>query len=285
MKLTGSAKIAGVAGWPVAHSLSPLLHGHWIEEYGLDAAYVPFAIQPEDFRDAVEGLRLAGVKGLNVTVPHKQTAFAMADETGRRAKIAGAANLLVFRKNGIFADNTDNPGLIATLNAAMGAGAMKSKTAVILGAGGMARAALCALDEMGAAKIVLLARTLSRGEALVREVAPMLAVEVSAAGFSAWETAASGARLLINATSAGMNGLPPLDLPLTALPARATVFDAVYNPLRTDLLVRAERRGLQTIDGLGLLMHQAVPSFEAFFGVRPQVTAALRQKLEKALHA
>jgi len=285
MNLTGSAKIAGIAGWPVEHSLSPLLHGHWIEEYDLDAAYVPFAIHPEDFRDAVEGLRLAGVKGVNVTAPHKQTAFAMADETGRRAKIAGAANLLVFRKDGIFADNTDNPGLVATLDAAMGAGAMKEKQAAILGAGGMARAALCALDEMGTAKIVLLARTLSRGEALAREVAPMLAAEVSVAGFSAWEKAAADTRLVVNATSAGMKGFAPLDLPLEALPAGAAVFDAVYNPLRTDLLVRAERRGLQAIDGLGLLMHQAVPSFEAFFGVKPQVSAALRQKLKKALHA
>lgn len=284
MSISGSAQIAGVAGWPVAHSLSPLLHGHWIEEYQLDAAYIPLAINPKNFAAAVEGLKLAGLKGLNVTIPHKHAAFALAKRTDASAGIARAANLLVFGEDGIEGLNTDKPGLIATLDEALGVGALKDKAATIWGAGGMARAAICALCEMGAIEIRILARDTARAEALARELAPETTAKLVASGFDAWEDAASRTRLLVNATSAGMKNLAPIALPLGALPQNAAVFDAVYTPQMTDLLARAEARGLKTIDGLGLLMHQAVPSFEAFFGIEPKVSAALRAKLEKALH-
>jgi shikimate dehydrogenase len=282
MSLSGSAKLAGIAGWPVGHSMSPLIHGHWIEEYGLDAAYVPLPVQPADFSAVMNGLKAAGFRGVNVTVPHKQAAFALADEAESPAKNAGAANLLVFGEK-IVADNTDQPGLIAALNEALGPEALKDRCAVVWGAGGMARAAICALAEMGMTEIRILARDTTRGNKLAGDLAWRVAAALRVAGFDGWTETAADAALLVNATSAGMKGLPPVELPLDVLPKDAAVFDAVYNPLETDLLRQARALGLAAIDGLGLLMHQAAPSFEAFFGLRPAVTAALRARLEKAL--
>jgi shikimate dehydrogenase len=283
MSVTGAAMVAGIVGYPVAHSMSPLLHGYWIEEYGLNAAYVPFAIAPEHFSEAIDGLRLAGVRGVNVTVPHKQRAFAIATDRHASAAIAGASNLMVFAGEKISAFNTDSLGTVAALNATLGEGSLKGRTAVIWGAGGMARAAVCALASMGVAEIVILARTPAKAETLVSDLKAKVAVRLGLADFSAWPQAGAQAALLVNATAAGMSGRPPLALSLDVLPKTAAVFDAVYTPLQTPLLAQARAAGLTAIDGLGLLMHQAVPSFEAFFGRKPVITDALRAHLVKAL--
>lgn len=283
MSITGAAAVAGIVGFPVAHSMSPLLHGYWIGAHDLNAAYVPFKIAPEDFPAAIDGLRKAGVRGVNITVPHKQAAFAIATDRDATAAVAGAANLLVFDGARIKAFNTDSIGLTATLDAALGPGALKGKKAVVWGAGGMARAAVCALASMGAGEVVLLARQPEKGQALIEDLAGKVKCALTADAFSAWAQAGVDAALLVNATSAGMCGRPSLDLPLDVLPASSAVFDAVYTPLETPLLAAAAARGLATVDGLGLLMQQAVPSFEAFYGLKPAITEALRAHLVKAL--
>ena len=284
MSLSGKAKLAGVIGWPVSHSLSPRLHFYWIDKYGLDAAYVPLAVRPEDFARVVDGLQRAAFRGVNVTVPHKQAAFALAARADFAAKVTGAANLRVFGEDGIEARNTDAAGLAASLSESLGAHTLHGKTAAIWGAGGAARAAVVALCELGVARIRLFNRELSRADALVTALSGKISADLSAHGFADWEKQSAGLALLVNATSAGMKGTPSLDLPLNGLPEGAAVFDAVYNPLETGLLKRAKARHLRTIDGLGMLMHQAVPAFEAFFEVHPQLDARLRSDLEQALH-
>jgi shikimate dehydrogenase len=283
MNISGAAKLAGVVGWPVAHSLSPRLHSYWIEQGGLDAAYVPLAVRPEDFATVINGLRLGGFRGVNVTVPHKEAAFALAERGDAAAEIAGAANILLFAESGVEARNSDAAGLAAALSESLGIGALKGRAAVILGAGGMARAAVCALSDLEVSEIRILNRNKPRAESLVAALASRTKARLSAAGLEDWARAAGDARLLVNATSAGMRGVPSLDLKLEALPGDAAVFDAVYNPLETELLARAKARGLRTVDGLGMLMHQAVPAFAAFFGVEPKVAPALRRVLEEAL--
>lgn len=282
MNINGAATVAGIIGWPISHSLSPVLHGHWIAEYGLNAAYVPFPCSKDGFSDAIKGLAAAGVRGLNVTVPHKQSALALATRADEAARIAGAANLLVFGHGEIEAFNTDQSGLIAALDEALGKDALVGSDCVVLGAGGMARAGICALSRMGVRHVTVLARNPNSGQALIESLGSLRAT-LSCAGFGAWEMTAKSAALIVNATSAGMKGFPPLDLDLSVVAKSAAVFDAVYNPLETDLLARAKRNGLCAIDGLGMLMHQAVPSFATFFGHQPKVTPALRKILESAL--
>ena len=278
--MKGSARLAGVVGWPIAQSLSPLLHGHWLAEYGIDGAYVPLPVKPEDFAAAMDGLRKSGFRGVNATVPHKEAAFALAERRDEAAGIMGAVNLLVFHEDGIEGRNTDGFGLAAALGAALGHDCLKGRIVVIWGAGGTARAAVHALSGMGASEIRILNRTKARAEALT---GLKVSAKLAAGDYGLWPQAAKDAALLVQTTSAGMKQTSLLDLSLDGLPADAAVFDAVYNPLETGLLKRAKARGLRTVDGLGMLMHQAVPSFAAFFGVEPAVTPALRNKLEKAL--
>ena len=275
--------IAGVMGWPALQSLSPRLHGFWFREHGIDGAFVPLPTRPEDFSMALRGLRLAGFRGVNVTVPHKEAAFALADRLDPVARAAGAVNLLVFRDGGMEGFNTDVFGLAASFTEALGDTALNGKPVVLLGAGGASRAAVLALYRLGASEIRILNRHRGRGEALAAALAPVVKAKLSAAGFENWSSAARNAALVVNATSAGMKDTPSPDLDLATLPGDAAVCDIVYNPLETDLLKRARHAGLRTIDGLGMLMHQAVPSFAAFFGVTPKVTPALRAELEKAL--
>lgn len=283
MSLSGSARLAGVAGWPISQSLSPALHSHWLEAYGVDGAYVPLPIRPEDFSRVIDGLRRAGFRGLNVTVPHKEAAFALADRHDEAAQAIGAVNLLVFNEHGIEGRNTDAYGLEATLTQALGTGALKGRVAAIWGAGGTTRAAVYALSKMGVAEIRIFNRTVSRALSLAAAFNPHVPAEVTGSGYDAWSVAASDVALVVHTTSAGMKKAPSLDLQLTQLPADAAVFDAVYNPLETELLARARARGLKTVDGLWMLLHQAVPSFEAFFGMTPDVTPALREDLLKVL--
>jgi shikimate dehydrogenase len=274
-------KRAGVIGWPVAHSLSPLLHGYWLQQYGIAGAYEKIPAAPEDFIAAIARLRGEGFAGVNVTVPHKEAAFALANDNDAAGKLAGAANLLVFHDDHIEGRNTDSYGLMASLREQIGM--LAGGDVVLLGAGGAARGVLIALDQLGAGTIHLLNRDPRRAEGLAAALAPRLNTKVTAGALSGWKKAASGAALLVNSTSAGMGGNPPLDLDLSCLPQAAAVCDIVYHPLETPLLREAKARGHQTVDGLGMLMHQAAPSFEAFFGAWPEVTQGLRDCLVKEL--
>lgn len=278
--ISGKARCAGVVGWPVAHSLSPRLHSRWLKECGIDGAYIPLPVPPASLGQALKGLRLAGFKGVNLTVPHKEAAFALAHEADDVARAAGAVNLLIFRDDGTLEGrNTDAYGLAANLEAANIS--LNGKPAVLLGAGGAARAAVMALDRMGTAEIRIVNRNHSRALSLAKDLAPFVKAKLFAE--SDWPKAAADAGLLVNATSLGMKGAPPLDLALDPLPEKAAVCDLVYNPLRTDLLARATARGHKTVDGLGMLIHQAVPSFAAFYGITPKVTEDVRAELERAL--
>lgn len=283
MSLTGAGKIAGVVGWPIAHSLSPLLHGYWLREMKIDGALVPLAVRREDFACVVMSLQRAGFRGVNVTVPHKEAAFALAHNCDAAAKAAGAANLLVFHPDGrIEGRNTDMTGLMESVMESMGR--LEGQTVILLGAGGAARGAVLALDKLGAAKVHILNRHADKAVMLARSLQPLVSCTLLPGGLGDWGSVAGTAGLLINTTSAGMKGHAALALDLTVLPGRATVLDIVYNPLETQLLKDARARGHAGIDGLGMLMHQAAPSFEAFFGVKPKVTPGLRAQLEQALH-
>jgi shikimate dehydrogenase len=281
MSLTGKAKLAGIIGWPIMHSLSPVLHGHWLAEHGIDGAMVPLAAHREDFTAVIDGIRRAGFAGVNVTVPHKESAFAIAHSVDAAAKAAGAVNLLVFRDGKMEGRNTDSLGLAESLREEIGA--LNGKTVVLLGAGGAARGAILALEMLGAGHIHLLNRDSHRAETLASSLSTQVKAPVEPGALGDWGKVAGEAALVVNSTSAGMTGNPPLDIDLGALPKTAAVCDIVYSPLQTPLLKDAAARGHKTIDGLGMLMHQAAPSFEAIFGVRPKVTSALRDALVKVL--
>ncbi|HUO92016.1 MAG TPA: shikimate dehydrogenase [Rhizomicrobium sp.] len=284
MSITGAAKLAGVVGDPIAQSLSPLLHAYWLETYAVDGAYVPLKIARESFGFALRGLRLAGFAGVNVTVPHKEAAFAIAERVDDAARAAGTVNLLIFRDGRIEGRNTDSAGLTASLVEQLGAKALQNRAVALLGAGGAARAAILATSSLGAKDIRIVARNPDRAEGLARSLKTATTASLQGFAFDEWAEAASGAALLINTTSAGMKGNPQLALSLGPLPRDAAVCDIVYNPLETPLLADARKRGHRTIDGLGMLMHQAIPAFEALFGVKPAVTPALRALLEGALN-
>jgi shikimate dehydrogenase len=279
-----STRLAGVIGWPVGHSLSPRLHGFWLTEHDIDGAYVPLPVRREDFARVIDGLCRAGFAGVNVTIPHKEAAFALAHEADGPAREAGAANLLVFGQDDrIWARNTDALGLKASIQAALDAKAFPGKRALLVGAGGASRAAILALADLGFAEIRILNHNGARAEALAKNFGGRISAQIAPVLWSDWEKVAGDAALLVNATSAGMAGNPPLDLPLESLAKTASVCDIVYSPLETPLLKQARALGHQTVDGLGMLMHQAVPAFAAFYGVTPSVTPALRAHLVEAL--
>lgn len=281
MNVTGSARLAGVIGWPVAHSLSPRLHGFWLAEHGIDGLFLPLRVATPDFGRAIAGLQAAGFGGVSVTVPHKEAAFALAHEHDRAAHATGAVNLLVFGGDGRLAGrNTDAEGLAASLGESLGP--LKGKTAVIAGAGGAARAAAFALAGLGLAAVRIVNRSRSRAETLVRTLAAAQ-TKLEVCDWGAWDTVLADADLYVNATTLGMRGGEEFVPPLDRLAKGAAVADLVYSPRLTPLLAAAARRGLATVDGLGMLMHQGVPAFEAFYGVRPRVTRALRAHLERAL--
>jgi shikimate dehydrogenase len=271
MNLSGKARVAAVIGWPVAHSRSPSLHGHWLERYGIDGAYVPLAVKPEDIARALRALVELGFAGANVTLPHKEAALAAADEASARAREIGAANTLIVRDGRLLADNTDGYGFLENLRQSAPDWQPAAGPAVVLGAGGAARAVLHALLEAGVPELRLLNRTRARAERLA-ESFPHVRV-------SDWGDmrALEGAALLANSTSLGMSGQPPLEIALDRLPPEALVTDLVYSPLETALLRAARARGYATVDGLGMLLHQARPGFAAWFGREPEVDEALRR--------
>lgn len=276
MRPTGKARVAGVIGWPIAHSKSPLLHGWWLERLAIDGAYVPLAIRPEDVATALRLLPRLGFVGVNVTVPHKPAALVIADQVDSLARRVGAANTLVFDPaGGITARNTDVAGF--AFNLAEGAPGFDPAAgpAVLLGSGGAARAAAVALIDQGVPELRLVCRTGEHGAELAAAVGGPIRVV-------AWNERAEALRsaaLLVNATSLGMAGQPPLDLALDALPLAAVVSDIVYAPLETALLAAARRRGNRAVDGLGMLIHQGRPAFAAFFGAMPEADAGLRDLL------
>jgi shikimate dehydrogenase len=284
MSISGKAKLAGVIGWPVAHSLSPRLHAHWLAAHAIDGAYVPLPVEREDFTRVLNALQRAGFAGVNVTVPHKEAAFALAHDLDDAARATGAVNLLLFHANGrIEGRNSDAPGLAASLNEALGKHALNGKDATVLGAGGAARAAVLALAGLGVNALRIVSRDRTRTQLLADTLRPHIRAQISIFAWQDGAKALAGTGLLLNATSAGMAGHAPLDFALDALPLNAVVSDVVYNPLETELLARAQASGHRIVDGLGMLMHQAVPAFEAFYGETPKVTPALRAELKKAL--
>jgi len=266
--LSAKARVAGIAGWPVAHSRSPLIHGFWLDRHGIDGAYVPLPIAPDSFVIAMHGLRAAGFAGANVTVPHKRAAFALCDRVDESARRAGAVNTLVFSQEQIEGSNTDGFGFLAGLrdeHVDPTAG-----PALILGAGGAARAVAAALLDLGV-PVSVANRTEARATALAQDLPGLRVVR--------WEdrSAALGAHaLLVNATTLGLDGSGDPGLALDRAQPGLVVTDLVYVPLQTPLLAAARRHGLRTVDGLGMLLHQARPGFNAWFGVDPTVDAALR---------
>jgi shikimate dehydrogenase len=262
--ITGATVVAGVVGAPVRHSLSPLIHNAWIAAAGLDAVYVPFAPPAHGFHAFAEGLKGGAVRGLNVTLPFKEQALALADQPTARASAAGAANVLVFEADGtVRADNTDGLGLLAAFHARIAGFDIGAGPVVILGAGGAARGAATALAEAGAPELRIINRTRAKAEALART-----APRTSVFGLADAAAALAGARVVINATSVGLASDAALDLPWAALPDQTVAMDMIYGRA-TAFLAAAEARGLVTVDGLDMLIGQAIPSFEAFFGRTP----------------
>ena len=264
--LSGAARLAGVIGWPVKHSRSPRLHGHWLARHGIDGAYLPMAVAPEQLGAAVRGLRAAGFAGLNVTVPHKEAVMALCDRLHPSAARAGAVNTLVFGPDGITGSNTDGAGFLANLRAH---GVEPRGSALLLGAGGAARAIAAALLDEGMA-VTVCNRTASRAAALASVLPGLRTVD-----WARRAEAVGDHGMLVNTTQLGMEGQPALALPLDGVGAGLTVVDIVYAPLETPLLRAARARGLVTVGGIGMLLHQAVPGFSAWFGVTPAVDAAL----------
>jgi shikimate dehydrogenase len=276
--VSGAQPRAFVVGHPIAHSRSPLIHGHWLAVHGIPGSYERLDVAPEAFPDFIRALPASGYRGGNVTIPHKEAAFALVDTLTPRAKTIGAVNTLVVGPDGrIRGDNTDAPGFCAHLDHSLGAAwpDRAGGTALVLGAGGAARAIVVGLAERGLRRVWVANRTAARAEAVAA-----LAPGVGAA--LAWDdlpAALPETGLLVNTTSLGMKGQPPLAVDLSLLPADAAVADIVYAPLETELLAAARRRGLAAVDGLGMLLHQAVPGFAAWFGPRPAVTLELRDRI------
>jgi shikimate dehydrogenase len=265
--------LAGVIGTPIAHSRSPALHGYWLRRYGIKGHYIPMEVAQADLRDALQMLPRLGFVGLNVTIPHKETVLTLADIVTDRAALIGAANTLIFRKDGkIFADNTDGAGFIANLRQEAPQWQPSAGPAVLFGAGGAARAVIAALIEVGVPEIRVANRTRARAEALRSDFGAKVMVHDWVQSASLLDDAAT----VVNTTALGMVGKPEFHLPLDALNPQALVTDLVYTPLRTAFLQEAEAAGCTVVDGLGMLLHQAAPGFERWFGQRPEVDAATR---------
>jgi shikimate dehydrogenase len=265
--------LAGVIGSPIAHSRSPQLHAHWLKTLGIQGFYIPMDVTEADLESVLRALPMMGFRGVNITVPHKEKALEIADMVTDRATLIGAANTLVFREDGqIQADNTDGYGFTENLRQNAPGWTPEAGPAAVLGAGGAARAVIAALLDVGVPEILLSNRTRVRAEALQQQFGRrVVVVEWVQAGNMLEE-----AQTVVNTTTLGMVGQPPLRVPLDGLRKGAVVTDLVYAPLQTRLLIEAEKMGCVAVDGLGMLLHQAVPAFERWFGTRPEVDAATR---------
>jgi shikimate dehydrogenase len=272
-------KRAFVIGHPIAHSRSPLIHGHWIKAHGIDGSYEAIDVAPADVPIFIERLRAGEFVGGNVTIPHKETVFALCDEVDPLARMIGAVNTLVMRDGRLFGTNTDYLGFLGNLDAAAPGWSDGPKDAMVIGAGGTARAVLVALLRRDGGRVHVLNRTLANAQALVEEIDGPF----EAHGFEAFAGLAPRTGIVINTSSIGMNGTRFDWLDLSLLSPDTLVTDIVYVPLETPLLAAARAAGLRAVDGLGMLLHQAVPGFEAWFGVRPVVTPELRKLVEATL--
>ena len=270
---------AFVIGHPINHSRSPLIHGTWLAEHEIDGSYEAIDVAPDALPGFFERLRSGEFAGGNVTIPHKEAVFALCDEVDPLARKIGAVNTLVVRGGKVFGSNTDYLGFLGNLDAAVPGWSDGPADAMILGAGGAARAVLVALQRRNGGKVHILNRTLANAQALVDDIEGPF----EAHGFDAFAALAPRTGIIINTTSIGMHGSRFDWLDFALLPKTALVTDIVYVPLMTPLLAEAAAHGLKTVDGLGMLLHQAVPGFEAWFGVRPTVTPELRARIEKTL--
>ena len=277
--MTKPAAAACLIGWPAAHSRSPIIHHYWLRTLGIQGGYSIEAVPPEGFGEFVLNLAHHGYRGANVTIPHKERALLLS-EPDKRAKAVGAANTLWYDGDTLRSTNTDIEGFLANLDASA-PGWDKIDEALVLGAGGSSRAVVFGLIERGVKRIRLANRTLERAQA----VADQFNADVEPTPWGEIQAVTSRVKLVVNTTSLGMKGQPPLEIDLSALPADAVVADLVYVPLETPLLAAARARGLRTADGLGMLLHQAVRGFELWFGRRPTVTPELRALVEADLAA
>lgn len=269
--------LAGVMGWPVAHSRSPAMHNHWIKHYGLNGAYVLLPVDPDHLPEALKGLRALGFAGCNVTLPHKVAAMQLVDHVDPMAKRMGAINTIVVEKDGSLSGfNNDGFGYIQSLLDAKPDWQADAGPITVLGAGGAARAVVLSLADRGAREIRLCNRSFDKAQNLALEFgAPVKAIP--------WEerhAALADVALLVNATTQGMYGQDPLELQLDRLPSHALVSDVIYIPMETPLLKAARERGNPTVNGLGMLLNQARPAFKAWFGVMPEITPELRRAIE-----
>ena len=273
--ISGGAKLAGVTGWPIAHSRSPRLHNYWLQQYGIDGAYVPLAIAPGDFEQAIRALPKLGFAGCNVTMPHKEAALQVVDQVDPAAKRIGAVNTIVVAEDGSLAgSNTDAFGFIQALHDGAPDLDLNTGAAVMVGAGGAAKAIAVALLDAGVPELIILNRT----EARAHELAGSLDDDkITVLNWGQRSSCLGAANFLVNSTTQGMQGQPPLDLALDDLASGAMVMDAVYTPLLTPLLAGAKARGNHIVDGLGMLLHQARPGFAAWFGHEPVVDRGLRE--------
>ena len=270
---SGKTQVAGVFGWPVDHSRSPRLHGYWLQQHGIDGAYIPFATHPNKLEQAIRALPSLGFRGGNITLPHKERALGCVDEASALAKRIGAINMLMVRDDGtILGDNSDGFGFLANLQQLQPAWRGAAGPAVVLGAGGAARAIVVTLIDAGVPEIRLVNRTTRRAE----EIAQAVGGPIKVLPWEARAEALKNAALLVNSTNLGQAGQAPLELDLAKLPAEATVYDIVYVPQQTELLKAAGARGNKLVDGIGMLLHQGRPGFKAWFGADPQVTPELR---------
>ena len=268
------APLAGVIGWPIAHSRSPRLHGHWLKRYGIAGSYVALPVMPEHLAEVLRAMPRMGFVGANVTIPHKESVLALADVVTDRAALIGAANTLIFRPDGkIHADNTDGYGFIANIRQNAPGWIPDLGPAAVIGAGGAARAVVASLLESGVTELRIANRTRVRAEQIKNEFGAKVVVYDWAQAGNMLE----GATTVVNATSMGMVGKQALRVPLDALSPGTLVTDLVYTPLMTPFLLEAQSRGCEVVDGLGMLLHQGAPGFERWFGQRPEVDDDLRR--------
>ena len=274
--LSGKGKVAGVIGWPVSHSLSPALHNFWLNYYNIDGVYIPMPVKPEELPEVIKVLPKLGIRGFNLTLPHKELVIPYLDFMDEDAKFIGAVNTVLIANDGtIQGMNTDAYGFIRNIQPHIDG---KKNKAVVLGAGGAAKAICYGLIKEGFGEILLLNRTQEKAEEMAAHFGGRVHVK-------SWDTrnrALDWADLLVNATSLGMESKEPLEISLDMLPKHAVVTDIVYTPLQTPLLKDAKGRGYLVVDGLGMLMHQAVPAFRVWYGIKPEILPELRPHLIKA---
>lgn len=266
---------AGVVGWPIEQSKSPIIHNYWLDKYNINGSYKKISLSPENFKLGIKRLINDGYAGLNITVPHKEMALEISSNPTERAKKIGAANTLIFKKGKIYADNTDGIGFLSNLTQLAPDWKADLGPAVILGAGGASRSIVYSLLNEGAPKVILTNRTYERA----KKLANIFGEKVLVINWKNINKHISGVNTLVNTTTLGMVGSSNLEIDLSTLSSNTLVTDIVYNPLKTPLLEDANRIGCKTVDGLGMLLHQAVPGFKGWFGVEPKVDSALRDRV------